>query len=76
MDAERELIDVCALATQIEDSDLCVGHTSVEARLRVWRGISDRVSIGRFQRLNESLAAQHFLIRADDEWREADGRRV
>lgn len=33
MDAERELIDIGSLATKIEDTNLRVGHTSVEARL-------------------------------------------
>jgi len=36
MDAERELIDVCALAAKVENANLSVGHTSVEARLAIW----------------------------------------
>jgi len=36
MNAERELIDVCALAAKIENANLSVGHTSVEARLAIW----------------------------------------
>ena len=36
MDTERELVDIGTLATKIEDSDLRVGHTTVEARLGVW----------------------------------------
>ena len=35
MDAERELVDVGLLATKIEDANLGVGDTTVEARLRV-----------------------------------------
>ena len=35
MNAERELVDVGLLATEIEDADLGVGDTTVEARLRV-----------------------------------------
>jgi len=35
VDAEREVIDVGALATKIEDPDLGVGDTAVEARLGV-----------------------------------------
>ena len=36
VDAARELVDVGALAAEIEDADLGVGHTAVEARLGVW----------------------------------------
>ena len=36
VDAERELVDVRALAAKVEDTDLGVGHTTVEAGLRVW----------------------------------------
>ena len=35
MNAERELVDGGLLATEIEDANLGVGHTTVEARLRV-----------------------------------------
>ena len=35
MNAERELIDVGLLTTQIEDANLGVGNTSVESRLGV-----------------------------------------
>lgn len=35
MDAERELVDTSALAAQVEDTNLRVGHTTVEARLGV-----------------------------------------
>lgn len=35
VDAERELVDVGLLATEIEDANLGVGYTTVEARLRV-----------------------------------------
>jgi hypothetical protein len=40
VDAERELIDVGTLAAEIEDADLGVGHTTVEARLGVLWPIS------------------------------------
>lgn len=38
VDAERELIDTSTLAAKVEDSDLGVGNTTVEARLgvRLW----------------------------------------
>lgn len=36
MDAEREFINVGALAAEVEDTDLWVGDTSIKARLRVW----------------------------------------
>ncbi len=41
VDAAREVVDVGALAAEIEDSDLGVGHTTVEARLgvRLWRSM-------------------------------------
>lgn len=35
VDAERELIDTSTLAAEIEDANLRVGDTAVEARLRV-----------------------------------------
>jgi hypothetical protein len=35
MDAQREVIDGRTLAAQIEDADLRIGHTAVEAGLRV-----------------------------------------
>ena len=35
MHAAGELVDICTLAAQIEDADLGVGHTTVEARLGV-----------------------------------------
>lgn len=36
VDAERELVDICALTAKVEDADLWVWHTTVEAGLRVW----------------------------------------
>jgi len=36
VDAEGELIDSRALAAEVEDADLRVGYTAVEARLGVW----------------------------------------
>jgi hypothetical protein len=38
VNAGRKLVDVGALATEIEDTDLGVWHTTVEPRLRVWLG--------------------------------------
>jgi hypothetical protein len=35
MDAEREFVDICTLATEVEDSDLRVWDTAVEATLGV-----------------------------------------
>lgn len=35
VDAEREIVDVRTLAAEVEDSDLGVWHTTVEARLGV-----------------------------------------
>jgi hypothetical protein len=35
VDAERELIDVRTLTAEIEDTDLWVGDTTVETRLRI-----------------------------------------
>jgi hypothetical protein len=35
VDAEREIVDVGALTTEIEDADLCVGYTTVEPALGV-----------------------------------------
>ena len=39
MHTHRELIDGRALAAEIEDADLGIWHTAVEARLRVWLSI-------------------------------------
>jgi hypothetical protein len=39
VDAERELVDVGTLAAEIENANLGVGHTTVEARLGVLRPI-------------------------------------
>lgn len=59
MDAERELVDVGLLATEIEDANLGVGYTTVEARLRV-RLLSMTVSgmFSRRRRCPVSLAAR------------------
>lgn len=35
MDAEREVINVGLLSTEVEDADLRIGHTTVEARLGI-----------------------------------------
>ena len=34
--AERELVDIRTLATEIKDSDFGIGHTTVEPGLWVW----------------------------------------
>ena len=36
MDAEGEFVDIGTLATQIENSDLRVGDTTIESRLGIW----------------------------------------
>lgn len=36
MNAERELVDIGLLATEIEDTDLRVGYTTVEPGFGVW----------------------------------------
>ena len=36
MDAEREFIDVGSLAAEIEDTNLGIGYTAVEARFGIW----------------------------------------
>ena len=36
MHAEREFIDVGSLAAKVEDSDLGIGDTTVEAGFGVW----------------------------------------
>jgi len=36
VNAQREFVDVRTLAAEIEDTDLGVRHTTVEARLGVW----------------------------------------
>lgn len=35
MHAQWKVVDVCLLATEIEDADFCVWHTAAETRLRV-----------------------------------------
>jgi hypothetical protein len=36
VDAEREFIDIGTLAAEIEDADLRIGHTTVEAGFWIW----------------------------------------
>ena len=36
MNTKRELIDIRTFAAEIEDADLGVGDTTVEARLGIW----------------------------------------
>lgn len=57
MNAEGELVDVGLLATEIEDANLGVGNTTVEARLRV-RLLSITVS-GMFSRRRCPLPSPH-----------------
>jgi len=45
VDAEREFVDVRTLAAKVEDADLGVGHTTVEARLGVWLSHNHAVSL-------------------------------
>lgn len=35
VDAKREVINICLLATQIEDANLAIGNTTIEARLGI-----------------------------------------
>lgn len=39
VDAERELVDVGTLTAEVEDADLGIGHTTVEARLGVLQAL-------------------------------------
>ncbi len=49
--AQRKVVDRRALAAKIEDADLGVGHTAVEARLRVrLRAQNVSTNVGRRQR--------------------------
>ena len=36
MNAEWEFIDVCTLATEVEDTNLGIGYTTVESRFWIW----------------------------------------
>lgn len=36
VNAEREIIDIGLLSSEIEDSNLWVGNTTVESGLRIW----------------------------------------
>lgn len=36
VNAEREIVDIGLLSSEIEDSDLWVGDTTVESGLRIW----------------------------------------
>jgi len=36
MDAQGEFIDVGALAAEVEDADLGIGNTTIEAGLGIW----------------------------------------
>ena len=38
VNAERKVIDVCLLSTEIKDADLGIGYTTVESGFRVWLG--------------------------------------
>lgn len=42
---ERELVDTGLLAAQIVDADLGIGHTTTEARLRVWLVLAIPITI-------------------------------
>lgn len=58
MNAEGELVDVGLLATEIEDANLGVGHTTVEARLRV--RLSSITVSGMFSRSSFPRRSPHF----------------
>ena len=36
VDAEGKFVDICTLATEVEDTNLRVGYTTVESRLGIW----------------------------------------
>ena len=36
VNAEGKFVDICALATEVEDPNLRVGYTTVESRLGIW----------------------------------------
>ena len=36
MNAEGKFVDICTLATEVEDPNLRVGYTTVESRLGIW----------------------------------------
>jgi hypothetical protein len=58
VNAEGELVDVGLLATEIEDANLGVGHTTVEARLRV--RLSSITVSGMFSRSSFPRRSPHF----------------
>jgi len=58
VNAEGELVDVGLLATEIEDANLGVGHTTVEARLRV--RLSSMTVSGMFSRSSFPRRSPHF----------------
>lgn len=60
VDAQREVIDVGTLATQVEDANLGVGDTTVEARLGVRLFGTKNVSLGVFCESVEVLRIAHF----------------
>ena len=36
MNAEGKFVDICTLATEVEDTNLRVRYTTVESRLGIW----------------------------------------
>jgi hypothetical protein len=36
VNAEGKFVDICTLATEVEDTNLRVGYTTVESRLGIW----------------------------------------
>jgi hypothetical protein len=58
MDTERELIDVRALTAKVEDSDLRIRYTTVEARLWVW--LAGRLLVLCSDSISSSICT-HFL---------------
>lgn len=65
VDAEREVIDTSTLSAKIEDSDLRVGNTAVEAGLGIRLKGMD-VSISYFHHLLDECEVQMFRRRRRD----------
>ncbi len=49
MNAEREVVDIGLLSSEIEDSNLWVGDTTVESGLRIWLKVT-KVSFSGLQK--------------------------
>jgi hypothetical protein len=74
VNAEGELVDVGLLATEIEDANLGVGHTAVEARLRV--RLSSMTVSGMFSRSSFPPSLALLVDPGVHRWAAAIGRIV